>query len=275
MGGRPRGAPAPPMTDDLGVLFRAPSRGVRRVVSLVPSLTEAVAVTAPDVLVGATDWCTHPAGLDVVRVGGTKNPDVERVVALAPDLVLANFEENRPADLDALRTAGVAVWVTVVRTLPEALTGLARMLAACGLERPPWLSRARTVWADVLAAPPPPFVAAAVPIWRRPWMVLGHDTFAGDVLARLGVANVYAQDCERYPKVTAEDIRRRRPGLIVLPDEPYAFSATDGPEEFPGLPVALVSGRHLEWYGPSLAEARAVLTASLPAGPRPGASRWP
>ncbi|NDZ97926.1 cobalamin-binding protein, partial [Streptomyces sp. SID10116] len=64
-----------------------------RVVSLVPSLTEAVAVTVPDVLVGATDWCTHPAGLDVTRVGGTKNPDVPRIAALAPDLVVANEEE--------------------------------------------------------------------------------------------------------------------------------------------------------------------------------------
>ncbi len=272
MGGRPRGASTPPMTDDAGVPFRAPPGGVRRVVSLVPSLTEAVAETARELLVGATDWCTHPAGLDVVRVGGTKNPDVDRIVALAPDLVLANFEENRPADVDALRRAGLSVWLTVIRTLPEALTGLARMLAACGLDRPPWLSRARAVWADVLAAPPPPFVTAAVPIWRRPWMVLGHDTFAGDLLARLGVANVYARAAERYPKVPVEDIRRRRPGLVVLPDEPYSFSATDGPEEFPGLPVALVSGRHLEWYGPSLAEARQVLRASLPDDPRPGRS---
>ena len=275
MGGRPQATPAPPMTDDAGVPFRAPPRGVRRVVSLVPSLTEAVAVTAPGLLVGATDWCTHPAGLDVVRVGGTKNPDVARIVALAPDLVLANFEENRPADVAALRRAGISVWLTVIRTLPEALAGLARMLSACGLERPPWLGRARTVWADVLATPPPPFVTAAVPIWRRPWMVLGRDTFAGDLLARLGVGNVYARAAERYPKVPVEDIRSRRPGLVVLPDEPYAFSAADGPEEFPGLPVALVSGRHLEWYGPSLVEARQVLRASLPGDSRPGASRSP
>ena len=79
---------------------------VQRVVSLVPSLTEAVAETVPGALVGATDWCTHPAGLDVVRVGGTKNPDVVKVVALRPDLVIANAEENRAADLDVLRAQG-------------------------------------------------------------------------------------------------------------------------------------------------------------------------
>jgi ABC-type hemin transport system substrate-binding protein len=96
-------------------------------------------------------------------------------------------------------------------------------------------------------------------------MVLGRETFAGDVLARLGVANLYADDAERYPKVPVDAILRRRPDVVVLPDEPYAFGAADGPEEFPGLPVALVSGRHLEWYGPSLTEARQVLTASLEA----------
>lgn len=250
------------LTDDLGHPFQPP-RAVRRVVSLVPSLTEAIGETAPELLVGATDWCAHPPGLDVTRVRGTKNPDVSKIVELAPDLVLANFEENRETDLDALRSAGIPVWVTVIRTLPEALTSLSGMLAACGLDRPSWLTDARTAWADVLEEPPPPGSAAVIPIWRRPWMVLGRDTFAGDLLARLGVANVYARAPERYPKAPVEDILRRRPDLVVLPDEPYAFSATDGPESFPGLPVALVSGRHLEWYGPSLAEARRVLSASL------------
>ncbi|GLY82979.1 helical backbone metal receptor [Actinoallomurus iriomotensis] len=243
--------------------MRRPPARVRRVVSLVPSLTEAIAATAPDLLVGATDWCTHPPDLDVVRVRGTKNPDVDRIIALEPDLVVANFEENRAADLDRLRAAGVPVWETVIRDLPEALSELATMLGACGLEEPPWLGAARTAWADVLDEPPAPTRTAVVPIWRRPWMVLGRETFAGDLLARLGVANLYAGDAERYPRVTVERILDRRPDVVVLPDEPYAFGPGDGPEEFPGVRVALVSGRHLEWYGPSLAEARTVLTASL------------
>src|SRR3954447_16660149 len=101
---------ASPTCDDRGTLFAGPPP--RRVVSLVPSLTEAVAATDTALLAGATDWCTHPAGLDVPRVGGTKWPDVARVLALAPDLVLANAEENRDEDVDALRAAGVAVWMT-------------------------------------------------------------------------------------------------------------------------------------------------------------------
>jgi ABC-type Fe3+-hydroxamate transport system substrate-binding protein len=239
------------------------------VVSLVPSLTEAIAVTVPGALVGATDWCTHPAGLDVTRVGGTKNPDVERIAALAPDLVVANEEENRAADLDALRAAGPEVLVTEVRDVPQAFRELERVVAACGARsRPGWLDRAEETW-DALPRPRRR-ASAVVPVWRRPWMVLGRDTFAGDVLARLGVDNVYAGHAERYPRVPLDELRTAAPDLVVLPDEPYRFGPDDGPEAFPGLRCALVSGRHLTWYGPSLAEAPAVLGAALAdAGPPP------
>src|SRR3712207_2792659 len=114
------------------------SEPARRVVSLVPSLTEAVAATAPGSLVGATDWCTHPENLGVPRVGGTKWPDVDRVLDLRPDLVLANAEENRAEDLAALRTAGVQVEVTAFATVDEALLGLARVCALLGVPDPPW-----------------------------------------------------------------------------------------------------------------------------------------
>ncbi|MEO5873404.1 MAG: helical backbone metal receptor, partial [Streptosporangiaceae bacterium] len=121
------------MRDDTGVEVALPAR-VGRVVSLVPSLTETVAVTAPGLLVGATDWCAEPAGLEVTRVRGTKNPDLALVGSLRPDLVLANEEENRAADVAALRAAGLTVWVTVIRTVDEAFGSLRRVLTeACGL----------------------------------------------------------------------------------------------------------------------------------------------
>ncbi|MEV6761963.1 helical backbone metal receptor [Streptomyces sp. NPDC051105] len=237
-----------------------------RVVSLVPSLTEAVAETLPEALVGATDWCTHPAGLDVTRVGGTKNPKLDRILTLAPDLVIANEEENRAPDLDALRTAGVEVLVTEVREVPQAFRELARVLTACGARsRPRWLDEAEEAWSTPV---PKPRTTAVVPIWRRPWMVLGRDTFAGDVLKRLGVGNLYAVHPERYPRIPVEELNDARPDLVVLPDEPYRFSAGDGPEAFPGLPCALVSGRHLTWYGPSLAEAARLLEGALRAARR-------
>jgi len=235
----------------------------RRVVSLVPSLTEAVAATAPQVLVGATDYCTHPPGLDVARVGGSKYPSVERVLALRPDLVLANVEENRREDVAALRAAGVPVWVCYPRTLDGAFAALRELGEMLGCPLPPWLAAAEAAW----AAPPFPEPGyggrAVVPVWRRPWVVLGSDTFAGDVLRRLGVTNLYGDDPQRYPRPSLDEIRARRPDLMVLPDEPYAFTATDGPEAFPGVRCALVSGRMLTWYGPSLAQARQVLTAQL------------
>jgi hypothetical protein len=96
-------------------------------------------------------------------------------------------------------------------------------------------------------------------------MVLGRDTFAGDVLRRLGVRQLYADHAERYPAIPVQELRGSGADLVVLPDEPYRFTADDGPEAFPGLPAALLSGRHLTWYGPSLVEAPAVLAAQLAA----------
>lgn len=232
-----------------------------RVVSLVPSLTEAVAASVPEVLVGATDYCTHPAGLDVARVGGSKYPDLDRVRALRPDLVLLNMEENRVEDVDALRAAGIGVHVTFPRTVEEAMTELAHMLAVLGAAgEPGWLAEARRAWAAVRPGPPR---RAVVPVWRKPWVVVGGGTFATDMLRRLGVTNLYADHPDRYPRPTLHEIRDRRPELVVLPDEPYLFTPDDGPESFPGIPCALVSGRHLTWYGPSLAETPALLTAQL------------
>ncbi len=247
-------------TDDRGTAYDGPPP--RRVVSLVPSLTEAIAATDPALLAGATDWCTHPAGLDVPRVAGTKWPDVARVLALRPDLVVANAEENRAEDVEALRAAGVPVWMTAPATVAQALDSLGRLSGVLGHPDPDWLRQARQVWADPPRVPP---VRAVVPIWRRPWMVLGRDTFAGDLLARLGVENVFAGSADRYPKLARDEPGTVAAELVVFPDEPYAFTPDDGPEAWPQARAAFVSGRHLTWYGPSLVEAPAVLTGQLAA----------
>jgi ABC-type Fe3+-hydroxamate transport system substrate-binding protein len=247
--------------DDLGLEVPVPAL-VRRVVSLVPSLTETVASLDPALLVGATAWCTHPPDLAISRIGGTKNPDVAAIVGLRPDVVLANEEENRESDLDALRAAGLPVWITKIRDLPAALRSLRRMIMlACGRPAPAWLDAAALAWGHPVTIAR----AAIVPIWRRPWMVVGSDTFAGDLLARLGTANIYAGHPDRYPRMSLDELRAAGADLVVLPDEPYRFSASDGPEAFGGTPTALVSGRHLTWYGPSLVEAPAVLRRQLSA----------
>ncbi|GAA3385226.1 helical backbone metal receptor [Cryptosporangium minutisporangium] len=247
--------------DDLGATLIVADE-VRRVVSLVPSLTETVAASRRELLVGVTDWCSHPPDLDLPRIRGTKNPDVEAVVALRPDVVLANQEENRAPDLDALRTAGVPVYVTDIRTVPDAIESLGRVLALLGLPRPTWLEQAADEWGAPLpsggAAP-----AVVVPIWRRPWMALGSDTFTGDLVERLGYRNVLGDSPERYPRFDPAALPPV--DLVLLPDEPYAFTPDDGPEAFPGTPFACVDGRSLTWYGPSLAGARTRLRTAIEA----------
>lgn len=237
--------------DDLGTPVDLPARA-GRVVSLVPSLTEAIAATDRDALVGATDWCTHPGDLEVTRVRGTKNPDTKRIIELAPDLVVANQEENRELDVRRLREAGVNVWVTRIETVPEAIASMRRLFVeALGWGEPEWLSQVAERWSTTV----PTYSEVAVAIWRDPWMVVGRDTFTGDLLARLGCTNHFAESGERYPKADPVEFDREDV-LVLLPDEPYVFTQDDGPEVFSRASTQLVNGRLITWYGPSLLEAR-------------------
>ncbi|MDQ3157120.1 MAG: helical backbone metal receptor [Actinomycetota bacterium] len=253
------------MRDDMGhpVDLGGPAR---RIVSLVPSLTESIALTRPEALIGATDWCTHPADLDVVRVRGTKNPDRKAIAALEPDLVLANREENRELDIRKLREAGIPVWVTVIETVEEACTSLRRLFSE-GLQWdvPDWLDEVERIW---LGPVPPIRARVAIPIWRDPWMVVGSSTFTGDLARRLGLDNVFGtaplnEGGDRYPHVDLADVDRADIDLVLLPDEPYVFSKDDGPEAFESAETVLVSGRSLTWYGPSMIAAHAELSEQL------------
>jgi ABC-type Fe3+-hydroxamate transport system substrate-binding protein len=236
--------------DDLGTPIEVRPEP-HRVVSLVPSLTESLAGTG--LLVGATDWCTHPEGLDVARVRGTKNPDLGAIRALTPDLVVANKEENRELDVRRLRDSGIPVWVTDIESVPQALRSLERLFTqALGLPTPPWLDETVELWSDPL---PAVRCTVAVAIWRDPWMVVGPRTFSADLLRRVGLANAFDSGPDRYPRVELAELDRVDVDLVLLPDEPYVFTADDGPEAFAQAPTRLVSGRLLTWYGPSLREA--------------------
>ncbi|MFE3784330.1 helical backbone metal receptor, partial [Amycolatopsis sp. NPDC059090] len=230
-------------------------------VALGPSLTEAVEVSAPGRLIGATDYCTHPADLDVERVGGSKYPKLDRVLALEPDLVLANSEENRPEDVETLRANGIPVFVmAAAESVPAALGSLRRIFGQVyGIDEPEWLDTADELWREV----EPVRYRAVIPVWRKPWIVLGRDTFAGDVLRRVGIENVYSGHSERYPRPSLEELQKTGADLVVLPDEPYEFTQDDGPGFFPEMRPVLVSGRYLTWYGPSLVDAYAALRESV------------
>lgn len=248
------------VVDDLGVAATVPDLA-RRVVSLVPSLTESIAETDRSAILAATQWCEFPADLDVTRVRGTKNPDWKAIVALQPDIVIANQEENRELDVRRLRDAGVPVWVTRIESVAEALTSMRRMFTdALGWPVPGWLDQAGQAWGSPTELEGPRVAAV---IWRDPWMVVGRDTFAGDLLTRLGCTNAFADADARYPTVEAATIDGLGLDVVLLPSEPYRFTEADGPDAFPQTPTALFDGRLLTWYGPTLLRARRELTASI------------
>lgn len=216
-----------------------------RIVSLVPSATETLmAWGLPPV--ACTRFCEQPG---LPTVGGTKDPHVDEIVALAPDLVVMCHEENRRPDADALAAAGVAVHVCSPATVDEVAPALAALAAAVGVSPPP----------DRRGGPVPTLVplglTAFVPIWRRPWMTIAGDTYGSSVLAALGVTNVAAgwqagaEAAGRYPKVDLDRVRAARPDVVVVPSEPYSFR----PEHLVALaelaPTVEVDGQDLFWWG--------------------------
>ncbi len=242
-----------------------PAGGYARVVSLVPSITETlIELGLGERLVGRTRFCVHPAAAveALPTVGGTKTPDLDAIRDLTPDLVLACREENRREDVEALEDAGIAVHLIDPRTLDdvrEALTGLAALLEARPQVEALLLelaaARARAAaFARTLAEARGGAPSALCFIWRQPWMLAGQDCYINGVMNALGLAN-RAPETGRYPALAPEALAALRPALLLLPDEPYAFSAQHASELF-ALGVArepadclLVEGELLSWYG--------------------------
>ena len=166
----------PSATDALGTEI-ALEGAPRRIVSLVPSFTELVAeLRLGRRLVGVTRFCTDPPEVvqPVRKVGGTKNPNVERIIGLAPDLVLANWEENREEDVAALRAADVPVYVGDVRTaeqVREEIERVARLLGAVSLQQTRAITDALEEHAHLNRVRPA--VRVACLIWRNPFMAAG------------------------------------------------------------------------------------------------------
>jgi ABC-type Fe3+-hydroxamate transport system substrate-binding protein len=267
-------------------------RPPRRIVSLVPSWTEALfALGLGERVVGVTEWCVHPAeAVDgLPKLGGTKTPDLAAVRALAPDLVIANREENRRRDVERLRAAGLAVWVTYPRTVREGAELLASIaeLGASDAARAAVVEPVRAAVAEAEAAAarraPDERTRFFCAIWRDPWMAVGDDTYAHDLLVLCGGENVFAGRRERrYPRISLADVEAAAPALILLPDEPYRFGSADA-EELGRLRVPaaaegrihLIDGTLVSWYGPRIRRAietlRPLLAGEAPAGAGPAA----
>lgn len=249
-----------------------PVQAPQRIVSLVPSLTEALfALGLGARVVGVTEWCVHPAEgvARLPKVGGTKQPDLPAILALAPDLVIANREENRRRDVERLEAAGIHVWLTYPRTVAEGAALLAELaeLGATPEARRRVVGPVLAALAEAVAARPAAGVGVVCPIWRDPWMVVGADTYAHDLLVQCGGRNVFeARSGRRYPLVTLDEIVAAAPEVVLLPDEPYAFGASDA-AELRRLPIPaahqgrihLIDGTWVSWYGPRIARALPAL----------------
>ncbi|MEP0546450.1 MAG: helical backbone metal receptor [Rhodothermales bacterium] len=246
----------------------------RRIVSLVPSQTELLADLGLDAeVVGLTRFCVHPAGWKSAKqiVGGTKNVNVERVAALAPDLVLANLEESVREQVEAL-DAVTSVFVTDVATVDDALALVRTVGRLVGpSERAEALATEIEQGFAALAARSP--LRICYLIWRDPWMTVGGDTFIHDVLRRASLENVFGERA-RYPEVTADEIAAAEPDVILLSSEPFPFGEAHIAEverAVPGVPVRLVDGELFSWYGsrmrlmpPYVAGLRSTLARDLP-----------
>lgn len=231
-----------------------------RLISLCPSLTELVFDLSRGAdLVGITKYCVHPAEAlaRIEKVGGTKDPRIDRIVELAPDLVLMNREENRAEDAEALRAAGLAVHDSMPRTAEET-AGMVRSIAAA-IGRPregEAIARDIEVRADRAreAARGRRPVRFAYLIWRKPWMSVNADTFAHALLELAGGQNVYGDRPVRYPEVTAESLGDLDPDLVLLCTEPFPFEEAHGDElaRLTGLPrerFVIADGEYLSWHG--------------------------
>ncbi|MHB1711227.1 MAG: helical backbone metal receptor [Acidimicrobiales bacterium] len=206
-----------------------------KIISLVPSATETLVSWGCSPL-ACTRYCEQP---DLPHVGGTKDPDIERIVELRPDLVVMEAEENRREDHDSLVHLGVPVHVMRIRSLEDVNPTMERLARRVGAAWEPALPR----------EPRADRFSAFVPIWRRPWMALGMPTYGGSVLASLGVSSVYNHDDGPYPAVELSDAISRSPDVVLAPSEPYPFSSRQLPELQSVAPTTFIDGKDLFWWG--------------------------
>jgi len=252
----------------------------QRIVSLIPSITESLfSLGAGDGVVGVSKFCTEPPDgvATKTKVGGQKNPRVDAIVGLKPDVVIANVEENHRRHVEAMRAAGLKVLVTYPRSVREGIhliqdlgvvTGTSdragKIAAAC--------EASRAEVERVVAGRSP--VRVFCPIWRMPYMTINRDTYVHDVIRTCGGENIFHDRAERYPEVTVAEMAGLEPDVILLPDEPFPFGKKhlEDFHAFPDVPavragrVCFLDGKVLSWYGPRIADSLRTLAGKLRTG---------
>jgi ABC-type Fe3+-hydroxamate transport system substrate-binding protein len=213
----------------------------QRVVSLVPSVTETLLAWGVTP-VACTRFCEQP---DLPHVGGTKDPDVAAIVDLRPDLVVLCVEENRREDADALTQAGIVTAALSIDGVADVAPALRSLAALVGVDP----GGVEEIDETATGAPADGRLRAFFPIWKRPWMSLAGRTYGSSLLAAIGVDNVFADADDRYPTVTLEEARARRPDVVLAPSEPYPFRERHVPLLDEVAPVVLVDGQDLFWWG--------------------------
>ncbi|MGB0424516.1 MAG: helical backbone metal receptor [Flavobacteriales bacterium] len=238
------------ISDQLGRPISLPSPAIR-IISLVPSITELLFdLGLKDRVVGVTKFCVHPAeASNQSRIGGTKNPKIDQIIALQPDLVIANKEENRKEDFDAL-AEHFKVYVSDVVDLDSAFAMFNDLgiLTATQPEAKLLINQIKTSWNSFLK--PVAKVNVLYAIWKNPWMFAGIDTYINHVLIHLGFDNSLHQN--RYPQLDISQIKDLSPEFLFLSSEPYPFKnqdLVDLQQQLPHTKVLLVDGEAFSWYG--------------------------
>lgn len=228
----------------------------RRIISLVPSQTELLfSLGLHETVVGITKFCIHPDSWfrSKTRIGGTKTIDATRIDALQPDLIIANKEENDQQQVESLATR-YPVWVSDVKTLPDALDMIRSIGALTGKETEASnLANEIDTRFQTLTIPPKTTPAAYL-IWHKPWMAAGADTFIDQMLGYCGFHNAFG-DRNRYPQIDPAELSGIPNLTILLSSEPYPFKQHHIDELKQTLPTAnilQVDGELFSWYGSRL-----------------------
>ena len=189
-----------------------------------------------------TDFCIFPENLDRPRVGGTKNPRIDQIRELAPDLVHMNLEENLRRHAEQIEP-----FAKVYVTEPKSVDDVASLLTALGEvhdRRDRAAQRVHELRAAQFTVKPFTF---AVPIWKNPWMWCGGDTYVSGLVESVGGRNV-VRDRSRYPTLSVDEVAALAPDVLFLPDEPYVFT-TDDAAAMPGRAVGPFPGHLFTWHG--------------------------